>query len=169
MAGVPLLYELTATAHLPRPREEVFDFFADAANLETITPPWLGFRILTPMPIEMESETILEYRLRLRGIPIRWRTRIGAWDPPLRFTDSQERGPYRLWNHEHRFEEEESGTRMTDRVLYDLFPVPFVHGALVAPELRRIFRYRAEVVHRIFGGTPASPNSPEDVVIRRLA
>ncbi len=161
-------YELLCTAFLPRPREEVFDFFADAANLETITPPWLGFKILTALPIEMEAGAILEYRLRLRGVPISWRTRIGSWEHPVRFTDTQERGPYRLWNHEHRFEEVDGGTLMTDRVLYDLLPVPFVHRLFVAPELKRIFGYRSEVVHRIFGGAPAGGVSRESITIRAL-
>jgi ligand-binding SRPBCC domain-containing protein len=103
---------------LPNPPEQVFRFFADADNLGTITPEWLQFEILTPRPIEMGIGTLIDYRIRLYGIPIRWRTRITAWNPPWHFRDEQVKGPYRLWVHDHRFTPHLGGTLMTDQVRY---------------------------------------------------
>lgn len=135
--------EFTAELWLPMPRARVFEFFADPANLDAITPPWLGFRTVTALPIEMREGALIDYRLRLHGLPIRWRSRISAWDPPHRFVDEQVRGPYRLWVHEHTFESQDDGTIVRDHVRY---AVPFdrlVHDRLVRPDLERIFRYRA--------------------------
>lgn len=105
---------------LPRAPEEVFPFFAAAGNLDLLTPPWLHFVILTPMPVTMRAGLELDYRLRWRGIPLRWRTRIEAWEPGVRFVDARIRGPYRLWHHTHLFEAVNGGTRMTDIVRYAL-------------------------------------------------
>lgn len=135
---------------LPRPREEVFAFFAETANLDAITPPWLHFRTLTPGPVEMRAGISIDHKLRLRGLPIRWRSQITAWEPPVRFVDEQIRGPYRLWAHEHLFEERDGGTLVRDRVRY---AVPFdflVHDLLVRPDLKRIFAYRAECLKKRF-------------------
>lgn len=107
-------FRLTTELRLPCPRAEVFDFFADAWNLEQITPPWLKFQVITPRPIEMHSGALIDYRLRLHGLPIRWRTEIRDWDPPFRFTDRQVRGPYRYWVHEHTFADEGDETLMRD-------------------------------------------------------
>ena len=109
-------FELTSEVMLPRPPAEVFPFFADARNLERLTPAWLRFEVLTAGPIEMRPGAAIDYRLRLRGVPIRWRSEITAWEPPFRFVDEQRRGPYRLWVHEHRFEEREGRTLASDHV-----------------------------------------------------
>ena len=140
---------------LPKPRSEVFAFFADAGNLERITPPFLGFQILTPLPISMKSGAIIEYRIRLFGVPMRWRTRIDSWTPETSFVDVQERGPYALWHHTHSFEELEGGrTRMIDRVVYRA-PLgvlgSFARWLFIARTLDRIFDYRYEVIEQIFG------------------
>lgn len=139
-----------------RPREEVFPFFADAINLEAITPPNLRFSILTPHPIRMGEGTLIDYRLRLQGVPMRWRTRITMWDPPVRFMDVQEKGPYRRWEHEHTFEPIEqpgSGTAATlvvDRVRYSMLAGWLVHPLFVARQLRMIFTYRQLQIVRHF-------------------
>lgn len=143
---------------LPAPLEEVFNYFADAANLGEATPPWLNFRILSEPPIEMRPGALIDYRLRVRGIPIRWRTEILEWEPPHRFTDRQLRGPYKLWHHEHTFESCGGGTRMVDRVTY-LCPgwifEPLIHALFVESDLRRIFDYRTQVFERVFQGDGA--------------
>ncbi|MCA9729166.1 MAG: SRPBCC family protein, partial [Candidatus Eisenbacteria bacterium] len=120
---------------LPAPLEEVFAFFAAAENLERITPPLLQFRVLTPPPIDMRPGALIDYRLKLRGIPLRWRSEITVWDPPHRFVDEQRRGPYRSWIHEHRFEEENGHTRVTDEVRYLAPGGPLVHRWLIRPDL----------------------------------
>ncbi len=137
---------LEAEQVVPRIRDEVFPFFADASNLETLTPPWLGFRILTPRPILMRPGTIIDYRISLRGIPMRWRTLISTWEPPYRFVDEQLRGPYARWVHEHTFDEVPGGTLCRDRVSYAL-PVGgqlgrWAHTLFVRRDLERIFAYR---------------------------
>ena len=150
------VYRLESELRLPRPIDEVFAFHADARNLQAITPAFLDFSILTPGPIDMKPGARIEYRLRLRGVPIRWLTEITAWEPPFRFVDEQLRGPYRLWQHEHTFEAVGSETIIRDRVRY---AVPFgvlAHWA-VAPDLRRIFGYRQEALARRFGAHSARP------------
>ena len=147
------VYELRTRVHLPRPRPEVFAFFADAGNLEAITPPWLHFHIVTPQPIAMRQGALIDYHLRLRGLPLTWKTKITAWDPPHRFVDEQLRGPYRLWVHEHVFEEDGDGTVVEDHVHY---AVPFgplgylADRLLVARDLRAIFGYREARLREVF-------------------
>ncbi|HXU30488.1 MAG TPA: SRPBCC family protein [Thermoanaerobaculia bacterium] len=159
-----MTYLLSTSTVLPRPRAEVFAFFADAGNLETLTPPLLRFQILTPLPIAMHPGALIDYRLRLHGVPITWRTEITEWQPPFRFVDQQLHGPYRLWHHEHTFEEVAGGTLATDRVHYAFLPVPGVHRLFVEPDLRRIFAYRQERMREVFGGA-----SPAEIRIRALS
>lgn len=152
----PGMYQLRAEIWLPRPRAEVFDFFADAFNLETITPPFLHFQVQSPRPIEMHVGQLIDYRLRLHGIPIRWRTEITGWDPPHQFRDEQVHGPYRLWRHLHTFVERDGGTLMTDQVDYAAPGGPLVHALAVKGDVRRIFEYRERtMLERFSAGVPA--------------
>lgn len=139
---------------LAQPRERVFPFFADAANLGRITPPELGFRILTPPPIVMAAGAIIDYRIRLALVPLSWRTEITRWEPPVEFVDVQRRGPYAQWIHRHRFEDLPGGrTLMEDEVRYRLpfGPLGLVALPLVRREIARIFAHRRRVVAELFG------------------
>lgn len=151
MAAALKVHELRTEILLPRPREEVFGFFADAGNLQAITPDWLHFRILTPRPIEMRPGALIEYRLRLHGLPLRWKTGITAWDPPHRFVDEQLRGPYRLWVHEHTFQEVDGGTLVGDYVRYAVLGGTMVNRLFVEGDVRRIFEFRQERLRERFG------------------
>jgi len=144
---------------LPRPIQEVFDFFSDAHNLDVLTPPWLHFRILTPRPITMRLGTVIEYRLRWRILPIFWRTQISVWEPPVRFVDRALKSPYRQWVHEHTFEQREGGTLMRDRVEYSVsgwIIEPLIARLLVTPDIERIFQYRRRKMEELFGTPKAS-------------
>jgi ligand-binding SRPBCC domain-containing protein len=145
-------HTLRREQRLPGTPEEVFPFFADAGNLEAITPGWLGFSIVTPRPIEMGVGTLIEYRLILHKLPISWLTRIETWEPGVRFVDAQLTGPYRLWHHTHEFEPDGAGgTLMRDTVRYALPLGPLgevAHSLFVARDLHRIFDFRATEVAR---------------------
>lgn len=152
------VHVLTREQTLSGPPDSVFPFFASAGNLEAITPAWLGFRVLTPEPIAMAPGTLIAYRLKLHGIPLRWLTRIEAWEPGVRFVDAQVRGPYALWHHTHAFSPapgDPASTVMRDTVRYAL-PLGFLgevaRRALVARDLARIFDFRAQAVARALGG-----------------
>mgnify|MGYP003349049391 FL=1 len=138
---------------LPHSREEVFEFFSAARNLEQITPPLLKFEVLTPEPIPMGEGTLIDYRLRVHGLPLRWRTKITRWNPPYQFADIQLKGPYQLWDHTHTFLEENGGTRMIDEVVYELPFGPLgdvVHALSVRRDVEEIFRYRNSVIGTLF-------------------
>jgi ligand-binding SRPBCC domain-containing protein len=130
--------------------ERAFDFFGDALNLETITPPWLRFRVVTPGPITMQAGALIEYRLRIHGLPVRWKTRIESWEPPHRFVDVQLSGPYKRWEHTHTFEAiGDDAVLMTDRVDYELPLGPagrIARKLFVARDLDRIFAHRHAAV-----------------------
>ena len=136
---------------LPRHPEDVFDFYADAFNLERLTPPWLRFEVVTPAPITMRSGAEIDYRLRLHGLRLKWRSRITDWDPPHRFVDEQVRGPYRTWIHEHTFTPHEGGTLVGDHVQYAMFGGWLADRLLVRRDLRRIFGFRQQRLAEIFG------------------
>ncbi len=129
-----------------QPLETVFEFFADARQLERITPPILNFKILTPMPVEIKAGLLLDYQISIHKVPIKWRTEIAVWEPPYRFVDRQLKGPYHLWHHEHTFEETENGTLVKDKVLYKPIGGALVHKLFVRRDLEKIFRYRQEKI-----------------------
>jgi ligand-binding SRPBCC domain-containing protein len=145
---------LERSQRVPAPIDAVFGFYADAFNLERITPPWLGFRVVTPAPIVMAPGTLIAYRLRLHGLPVKWLTRIEEWEPGSRFVDAQLRGPYRTWHHTHEFGADgEGATVVRDRVRYALPLGPFgevARRAFVQRDLERIFRFRQEAIVRRF-------------------
>jgi ligand-binding SRPBCC domain-containing protein len=146
------VYTLRSEVHVPAPLDEVWPFFSNARNLERLTPSFLRFEVLTPDPIEMAVGTLIDYKLRVRGVPLRWQSEITVWDPPHRFVDEQRRGPYRCWIHEHGFEVDGDGTIARDLVQYDHIGGKLVNRLLVGPDVRKIFAYREKVLREIFAG-----------------
>ncbi len=152
-------YVLRAECILPRSVEEVFPFFADAYQLEAITPPWLNFRVLTPRPIEMHAGQLIDYKLRLRGVPIHWKTQISAWEPNERFIDEALKSPYKFWHHEHLFEPCEEGTRVIDIVHYGVPGGDLIHSLFVKREVQKIFEYRQGVLKSTFRSISATKDA----------
>jgi ligand-binding SRPBCC domain-containing protein len=146
----------TAELWLARPPTEIFSFFADARNLGNITPPWLHFEILTPGRIEMNVGTLIDYRIKLHGLTVRWRTKITVWEPPFRFVDEQIKGPYQRWIHEHRFEKSGEGTLCYDRVRYSVLGGWIVNRLFVARDVRQIFAFRTTKLTELFGSVPSA-------------
>ena len=145
---------LQTSIRIERPIDEVFEFFSRAENLGVITPPELGFEIRTPLPVDMREGTLIDYSIRLHGIPMRWRSLISAWNPPHEFVDEQVRGPYAQWIHSHRFRADgPDATIIMDEVHYRLPFGPL--GSLVHPlvrrQLDRIFAFREVEVRRRLG------------------
>lgn len=137
---------LNSQLWVPQPRESVFSFFASAANLNFLTPPWLHFKILTP-EAPLSKGALIRYRLSLHGIPVEWETEISEWEPPSHFIDIQLKGPYRKWIHEHRFLQDSGGTLILDHVEFQVpgwIFEPFAYHLLVAPDLEKIFAFRRE-------------------------
>ncbi len=152
---MPHTYTLERTQLIRRPLDEVFAFFSDAGNLEAITPAFLNFHILTPRPIAMRPGTLIDYQIRLLSIPLKWRTQIETWEPPLRFSDTQLTGPYKLWRHTHEFLEVPEGTLMTDRVRYQMPLGPLgrvVHALWTRRTLDKIFDYRFGKIEELLAG-----------------
>ena len=147
-------YRLEQSQIIPKSREQVFEFFSDAFNLQSITPKFLNFEILTPAPIHIQTGTLIDYRISLFGIPMMWKTRIEHFQRNVAFVDTQIKGPYNLWHHTHTFEDAPNGTLMRDVVLYRL---PFgllgtiAHIFFVRRTLNRIFMYRYQTLERLLG------------------
>lgn len=160
------VYELRREQRIARPVAEVFAFFSDASNLETITPPWMQFRIVTPSPLELRAGARIEYALKWRVFSIRWLTEIEIWEPPHRFVDNQLSGPYRLWRHTHQFLADRSGTRMLDEVRYALPLGPLgrmAHAIRVRGDLEHIFDYRGRRIAELCAGRQGSPDRGDEV------
>lgn len=155
------VHRLQTELWLPQARARVFTFFADPTNLQRLTPQWLHFRLLTPQPVQMRDGILLDYRLRIHGLPVWWQSQITEWNPPYGFVDRQTRGPYRLWVHEHTFTEERDGTIVRDHVRYSARGGALVHRFLVAPDLERIFGYRQRVLRDLFNPEGKSPASAQ--------
>jgi ligand-binding SRPBCC domain-containing protein len=146
------IHRLERAQLVSKPLREVFEFFSSAENLQALTPVFLGFRILTPLPIEMGVGTRIDYSLSLARLPIRWRTHITVWEPGVRFVDEQEKGPYATWRHTHEFAAHGESTRVNDTVEYaePFGPLGWVaHALFVRRTLDRIFDFRRDQVRRL--------------------
>jgi len=143
-------YKLFKEIRLPGTPEEIFPFFSDAGNLQVITPPWMNFRVVTPTPIEMKVGTLIDYRLKVHGIPIRWRSEITEWDPPYSFVDQQLKGPYKLWHHRHTFKADGNETICGDDVDYAVPGGACTHALFVKRDLEKIFNFRQQKLAELF-------------------
>lgn len=157
MLNILKIYELKRNVAIPASVEEVFSFFSNIENLSLITPPWLGFEVWTPPPIKMEKNALIDYSLKLLGFRMTWNTEIIDWQPPDRFTDRQIKGPYRVWEHAHIFEEKGEGTQMMDVIRYAVpgFVLsPLIHFLFVRPLLEKVFLYRERAILDYFDKRP---------------
>jgi ligand-binding SRPBCC domain-containing protein len=165
------VYRMQLEQWVAKPLDRVFPFFSQPENLALITPPDLGFRLLTPQPVNMEKGRVIDYTIRVLGLPTRWRTLITRYEPPLCFVDEQINGPYSFWHHLHRFERRHDGTLLLDELSYALPVVlmgparELVHTLYVRPALERIFGYRRRMFADLFGGVetvgaPPSARAP---------
>ena len=165
-------YTLRRQQWVAAPLQRIFPFFAQPGNLALITPSSLDFRLLTPLPVNMEKGRIIDYTIRLAGLPVRWRTMITTYEPPRCFVDEQISGPYSFWHHTHRFEPRDGGTLLYDEVRYVLpmaliGPVRgLIHTLYVRPSLERIFDYREQVFTRLFGGRPITSKQASHTLAR---
>jgi ligand-binding SRPBCC domain-containing protein len=148
-------FRLEASQFLPCPRDELFALFSDAFELENLTPTWLHFSVITPLPIAIGRGTLIDYRLRVHGLPLRWQSLISDWQPPLRFVDEQTRGPFRRWRHEHSFEAVKGGNFCRDIVDYSLWGGWLVHALLARRDLLTIFRFRQNKLRERFSASCA--------------
>jgi len=158
---MPRTYQLRTRLFVARDLETTFAFFADAGNLQRLTPAFLNFRILTPQPIPMRKGALIDYRIRIHGIPVWWKTEIAAWNPPHMFVDQQLRGPYWLWHHTHTFTPVDGGTMVEDTVRYRPIGGALVHDLFVKRDLERIFLFRQEEILRVFDVTARDPITVE--------
>ncbi len=147
-------FRLVSSQWLPVDRADLFAFFSDAFQLQTLTPAWLHFSVLTPSPIVLQAGSVIDYRLRVHGLPLRWRSLISVWEPPFRFVDEQLRGPYRRWHHEHSFEVADGGTLCRDVVDYDVPGGALVNRLLVRRDLEKIFGFRRQKLYELFPAVP---------------
>jgi len=166
-------YTLQREQWVASPLQRTFPFFAKPENLALITPPSLGFCLLTPVPVAMEKGRIIDYTIRVMGLPVRWRTLITTYQPPRCFVDEQMIGPYSFWHHTHRFEPRDGGTLLYDDVRYAL-PLALigpardlVHTFYVRSSLERIFDYREQVFTRLFGGTPETSKQASTALLAK--
>ena len=147
-------YELDVEQFIDQPVEKVFEYFSRPENLEEITPPRLGFTIMTPSPIPMEKGSLIDYTIRILGFPVHWRTLITSFDPPHGFVDEQIKGPYVLWHHRHSFKDKNGGTMIWDTVRYTV-PLGIIGRFLnliwIRKDLKDIFTYRRKFIANKFG------------------
>lgn len=142
-------FHFTAAQWLPKEPKQVFSFFSNAENLEALTPPWIKFKIMTPMPIEIGKGTLIDYKLKVHGLPIKWRTEIAEWSPPYHFVDTQLRGPYNLWHHTHSFTAVDGGTLCADEVRYSPKGGSIINKLFVEKDVRNIFDYRKQQLENL--------------------
>jgi len=144
-------FTVYAEQWLPWSPEELFPFYGDAYNLEVLTPDFLQFKVQTPRPIEMKPGAIIDYRLKVHGIPLKWRTRIDQWEPASHFVDEQIKGPYVKWYHQHRFEAHAGGTRVIDQVNFRPRGGPIIYHLFVKRDVENIFHFRQQKLFTMFG------------------